>query len=168
MVLAWRNGKPIINADGTFQRQCCGCAETCPDVVCSGTNGVGWRVAGYTDGMFDTSCLGTATGGNVCGVRPTWDGKLIARNFIQPCEYRVDQEYCIDGWKAIITGSATAISLNFDGDGNAFYQIRISVGGSNNIVWAGQKLCGDTFAGIYEQINGCASGPSSVEVEENV
>lgn len=156
------NGKLVKGPGGKLAKDCECCTESCPDVVCTGTDGVGWRIVDYADGMIDASCVTGA-----CASEPTWDGTFTWKR--NPCEYRMAANRCIDGKVSKYNeGTPTAISLLFDGDGNAYYDIRITAGGTRTTLWGGQKYCGDTFAGVYTQTNGCSSGPSTIEIEENV
>lgn len=159
------NGKLVKGPGGKLAKdcQCCGC----PDVVCTGTDGVGWRIVGYMDGMIDLAYLGSPPPSGQCGARPTWDGTFTAFNDLSNgCNYAIDQEYCMDGWRLVSTPDRSEVSLDPDGD-DFTYGLRLRVG-SAGIVWQGAKICGDTFAGIYTQTGGSASGPSTLELEENV
>lgn len=158
------NGKLLKGTSGklALDCQCCGC----PDVVCTGTDGAGWRIVGYTDGMIDTAYLGAPPPSGACGVRPTWDGVFSKYTTTgNGCNYRIDQEYCMDGWR--LTFSPTLSEVSLDPAGSDFsYSLRLATG--SHVIWEGSKFCGSTFAGIYTQTAGGASGPSSLELEENL
>ena len=152
------NGKLVKGPGGKLAKDC----ECCCPATCSGTDGIGWRIAGYVGGLFDLTGCSAYT--FLAKTSPVWPGTFPeALNNTNIC-------YWTPG---------TGVDLSISGKAAFGRNPRILVGcestlleiylrlfdGGQLLVWQGENV-GTTIDGTYTKIAGCA-GPSALSVEEN-